>query len=83
MLAAGVALEALEVPIQRGFRLSAAATLVAIAMLTVAQAWYGWATTERMLRRGEPLPSPLAAPVLAAGVVLACVLIAIGYVSNG
>jgi len=82
VLATGVALEALEVPVERSLRLGAAAILVAMAVLAVGQAWFGWMRIERSLRRGAPLPSATVAPVVAAGIILASVLIAIGYVAN-
>src|SRR5215212_6695060 len=63
--AAGVALEALDLPIGPGLRLACAVLLIGLGLLAPVQAWFGWAATERALRRSRPLPAPRLAPVLA------------------
>ena len=76
--AAGVALEALEVPIPATIRLICALVLVALGLLVPVQAWFGWATTERAMRCARPLPPPRLAPVLAVGTTLVGVLVLVG-----
>ena len=79
LLAGGVALEALELPVHPGLRTAAALVLVLLAALGPVQAWAGWAGTERAMRRRLPLPSSAAASlVLVAGVVVTAVLLGVG-----
>lgn len=79
LLAGGVALEALGLPLQPGLRLAASLVLVLTALVVPLVAWRHWADTERALRRGEPLPSARAALPLALAVVVvgALVLLAV------
>jgi putative membrane protein len=77
--AAGVALEALELPIAPGLRLACALLLVGLGILAPVQAWTGWMATERAMRCGRPLPSPLLSPVIAAGTLAAGVLLVLGF----
>ena len=76
--AAGVALEALEVPVAVGLRLACALLLVCLGVLAPVQAWWGWVATERAMRRRRPLPSPLLSPLIAAGTLVAGVLLLLG-----
>jgi putative membrane protein len=77
--AAGVALEALDVPIAPGLRLACALLLVGLGILAPVQAWAGWAATERAVRCGRPLPSPRLSPLIAAGTLVAGVLLVLGF----
>lgn len=71
LIAGGVALEALGLGLQPGFRLAASILLILAGIGGPIQAWLGWLTSERSLRLGKPLPSPvLALPV---GVVVIAV----------
>jgi putative membrane protein len=76
--AAGVALEALDVPVAGGLRLACAVLLVCLGVLAPVQAWWGWAATERAMRCRRPLPSPLLSPLLAVGTLVAGVLLLLG-----
>jgi len=78
LLAAGVALEALELPIAEGVRLASALILIVLGLLAPVQAWFGWMSTERAMRRSRPLPSPRLALVAALGVLAAGLLVLIG-----
>lgn len=78
LLAVGVALEALEVPIEPGFRLAASAVFLGLGVLTPVQAWTGWVRVERALRLSRPLPAPTLAGPLGLGIVVAGVLLLIG-----
>ena len=78
LLAAGVALEALALPVDAELRLASATVFVVLGLLAAAQAWLGWARAEVAMRRGRPLPAPSLAPVVAGGVVLAGALLVVG-----
>jgi putative membrane protein len=80
LLAGGVALEALDLPLQPGLRFAAAVLLLALGLLVPGLAWFGWGTTERALRRGDPLPASRIAPVLAVGATVVAALALLGVV---
>jgi len=80
LLAAGVALEGLNLALQPGLRLAASVVLVLLGLITPLQAWRGWARDERAMRRGEPLASPSLAAPLTVGAVLAGLLVLLGLV---
>ena len=80
LAAAGVALEALALPIAPGLRLAGALILVGLGALTPVLAWLRWATLERGMRLARPLPAPLLGPVLAVGTTVAAVLVLVGLV---
>jgi putative membrane protein len=78
LCAAGVALEALELPASPGFRLGAASVFILLGLVAAVQAWFGWLGAEKALRLGQPLPGFAVGAVLAVGVVLAVALLLIG-----
>ncbi|MCO7218452.1 DUF202 domain-containing protein [Klenkia sp. PcliD-1-E] len=78
LLAAGVALEALDLPIAEGLRLASALVFIALGLLAPVQAWWGWVTTERAMRTSRPLPPPRLGLPVAVGVVLAGLLVLVG-----
>lgn len=78
LFAAGVALEALVLPISPPLRATAAVVFVVLGLLTTAQSFLGWARTERALRLGTALPGPTLAAVLTGGVVVGTVLVVVG-----
>lgn len=78
LIAAGVALEALMIPVQEGLRFAAAAIFVALGILAPIHAWISWMRVERSLRLNRPLPGPSLSGILSGGVVLAAVLVAVG-----
>lgn len=75
LLAGGVALELLGLPLHPGLRLAASLVLVAASVLVPVVAWFGWMRTERALRQDRPLPSSPLGPVVGAAVSAAGVLI--------
>jgi len=77
--AAGVALEALELPIVPGLRLACAVLLIALGILAPVQAWTGWVATERAMRQGRPLPSPTLSPLIALGTLAAGILLLLAF----
>ncbi|MGV8967559.1 MAG: YidH family protein [Cellulomonas sp.] len=77
-LAAGIALEALTLPIEPRLRLAASLIFVALGTLAPVQAWLGWVRAERAIRTGRPLPAPALAGPIGAGTLLAGILLLIG-----
>jgi putative membrane protein len=75
LLAAGVALEALDLPIAAGVRLTSALVFITLGILAPVQAWLGWMATERALRQAQPLPSPRLGLVMAVGTTVAGLLV--------
>lgn len=80
LLAAGVAIEALVLPIEAGFRAAAAAVFVLLGALAAVHAFVTWARTERALRLNRPLPALSLALPLSVGLIVGMLLIAIGFV---
>ncbi|MDN4472596.1 YidH family protein [Demequina zhanjiangensis] len=78
LIAAGLALEAFEVPIAPGLRAGAALGLLLLGILAALQAWVGWVRTERAMREGRPLEPPRLAVVLVIGLIAAAVAVAVG-----
>jgi putative membrane protein len=78
LVAAGVALEALAIPIAAPLRLAAALVFVLLGLLAAIRAWVGWASTERAMRLQQALPSIAIGGIIAAGVVIAVLVIAVG-----
>jgi putative membrane protein len=79
LIAAGVALEALELPIQPGLRIASSVLFIALGLLAAIQSWVGWARTERAMRRERALPGPTLGAVIALGLCVAVVLVSIGF----
>lgn len=80
LLAAGIALEALTLPIVPAYGTSASIVLLVLGTLAPAQAWVGWMRVERAMRLGRSLPSPTLAGPLGLGVAVAGVLLLLGLV---
>ena len=79
LVAGGVALEALAVPIQPACRACAATLLLVLGGGLPLVAWRDWAVTERALRRRRPLPASLVTLPLAVGVFATAALVLVGY----
>jgi putative membrane protein len=68
--AGGVALEAFSLDIQAAWRLAASLLLLAAGAAIPVLAWLSWRRTERAMRLGQPLPSPvMALPLTIVGAV--------------
>ncbi|MFF0371165.1 MULTISPECIES: YidH family protein [unclassified Micromonospora] len=80
LFAAGIALEALTLPIAPGLRRAAAIVLIVLGAAAPVQAWIGWLRTEAAMRLGRSLPPPALAVPLGLGLVAAGGLILIGLV---
>src|SRR4051795_3049211 len=81
LLAGGVALEALDLPVQSDLRFAAALVLVAVGAIAPVLAWVGWARAERAVRLGRSLPTPSAFGLLVLGVCVSGVLVLVGLVA--
>jgi len=79
LLAAGVAIEALELPIDEFFRAIAAVLFVALGLLAALQSWIGWFRTERAMREQRALPAPALGLPITLGVVIGIVVVSIGF----
>ncbi|RFA19062.1 YidH family protein [Subtercola boreus] len=79
LIAGGVALEALQLPVQPGLRLAAALVLVLAGIAAPLQAWFGWARVEQAMRAGRALPGSVLAAPLAVVVSVVGVLLLLGY----
>ncbi|MEJ1088742.1 DUF202 domain-containing protein [Microbacterium sp. Mu-80] len=78
LIAAGVALEALQVPISPEFRLTSALVFVALGVVAAIQAWAGWWRTEQAMRRNEALPGLSTGLGISLGVLLGVGFIVLG-----
>ena len=78
--AAGVALEALALPLEPRLRLAASILLLTLALLVPPSAWWHWGRTERAMRRGDPLPSSVLTALLATGLSVVAVLVLVALV---
>ena len=72
LLAGGIALRELVEPFEvRGARTTLAVASVALSLVLAVAAYLRWSRVQAAMRRGEPLPRPLAVPVLALGITVA------------
>jgi putative membrane protein len=78
LLAAGVALEALQLPIDEDLRFASALVFIVLGLLAPMQAWLGWLATERALRHSQALPSPPLGLLTAVGTTTAGLLVLVG-----
>ena len=82
LVAAGVALEALDLGLHPGIRRTAALLLICAGLLAPLQAWAGWYETERALRRARPLPAARLALPVAAVVLVSAALLVVGVLAR-
>jgi putative membrane protein len=82
LIAAGVALEAFNLPIQPALRLAAAIVLLALGILVPVLAWLTWGSVELALRQSSPLPASRVALPLALGISAVAALIVLGVLTR-
>ena len=82
LIAGGIALEALALPLQPTLRLTASIILLLLGLLVPVLSWYTWAKVERALRRGSPLPGSTVALPVAMGVAAVAVLVLLGILTR-
>ena len=75
LLLAGVALEALDVPVEPGLRLAAAIMFIVLGFLAVVHSWLSWASTERSLRHAKPLPGFGLSAIISGGSAIAIAML--------
>jgi putative membrane protein len=78
LIAGGVALEGLALPLQPGLRLAASVVLLGLGLCLPGLAWWEWGVVERALRHGQPLPGSRVAVVLAGATAVVAVLALLG-----
>lgn len=81
LLAAGVALRAIEVPMSPALRQVAAVLFVVLGLSAAVGAWVGWARTERALREHRPLSGLPLGLAIVAGIAVAVILLLIGFLT--
>ncbi len=74
LLAAGVALDVVDLSMAEGVQEFIGILLVALGLVAAVVAWLRWAWSERAMRRRDPLPA------VGAGVLFTVVLVTIGVV---
>jgi putative membrane protein len=82
LVAGGVALEALSLPLQPTLRLCASVLLLLLGLVVPALAWWDWGTTERAMREEEPLPGSRLTLALAVGALLVAGLVLAGLLAG-
>ena len=75
LLAGGIALDALDLPIEDVLQRGLAALLVALGLVCAVVSWFRWARAEQAIRRREPLPGSRFSGLLMALVTVAAVVI--------
>ncbi|WP_026932198.1 YidH family protein [Glycomyces tenuis] len=81
LLAAGVALVSVPVPVAAGYLSASAGLFVLLGLYAVVNSWWSWMRTERSLRERRPLPGPATGPVLVGGVAVAVVVLVVGFLA--
>ncbi len=78
LLAAGVALDALDLALSDRVQHALAALMVVLGLLSAMASWMRWARAERAMRRGEPLPASGSGTMLVLGVTAAAIILLVG-----
>ncbi|WP_340537731.1 YidH family protein [Nocardioides sp. GXZ039] len=78
LLAAGVAVDVIDLTLQDSVQHALAVLLVASGLLTALVSWARWALAERAMRRGAPLPSFGVATLIGLVVAVAAVIVLAG-----
>jgi putative membrane protein len=78
LVAVGVAIEALAIPIHPPLRFIAAILFIVLGLICAGYAWLSWSRTERSLRLARALPGLAIGTVLVVGVMLAVIIVVIG-----
>lgn len=78
LLAAGVALDQIDLSLDDRLQSVLAAALVVLGILCSAASWWRWARAERAIRRGEPLPASGLGLLLAVGAIAIGLVVLVG-----
>ena len=68
-LAAGVAVDVVDLDLSSGVRRLVAGLLLGLGLLSAVTAWLRWARTERSMRRHQSIPPPVSAGVVSLGLL--------------
>ena len=71
LLAAGVAVDTIDLSMPGWVQGLLAALLILLAVLCAVGSWLGWARNERAIRNRQPMPAPYLGLVVAIGVTVA------------
>ncbi len=78
LIAAGVALQAFELPgLGRGERRAITAVLLLLGAALALGSLRRWLNTERAMRNRRSIPTPVLAPILSVGIALVAVVVAV------
>ena len=83
LLAAGVALDVVDLDLDRGLQEGAALGLVLLGALGAVLAWTRWAFAERAMRRGAPLPAFAFSALVTIALVVIAVVAAVAVLAGG
>jgi putative membrane protein len=78
LLAAGVALDQIDLEMRAELQQGLAAALVLLGVVCAAASWWRWASAERAIRHHRPLPSSLLGLLLAVATVAIGVVVLVG-----
>jgi inner membrane protein YidH len=82
LLAAGVVVDAVELPMVEVLRRGLGALLVVLGVVAAVGGWVRWVRAERALRTRAPLPGLSLGVVLVVGLVAAAVVVVVGMVAR-
>lgn len=82
LVAVGVALEALDLPVEPRLRMGAAVVFIALGVAVPVHGWIGWARNERAIRRDDPLPGPGFGGLVSVGVLFGSALVLAGVLQQ-
>jgi len=82
LLAAGIALESLQVPSSEVVRRVLVLVVVLLGTLCAGVSYVRWAGAERAMRTGRALPAPAMAPLLATGLVAVGVVVVVAVLAG-
>lgn len=79
-VAGGVALEAINLPVQHSARITATVVFLLLALIVPVYAWIQWSLNEKALRQNKPLKAPTLGAFVAVLLFVAVAAIAIGLI---
>jgi len=82
LVGGGVIIDAVDLDVADATQRVIAAVLVVLGALSAVGGWLRWASAERSLRVGKPLPGLSLAAVVVAGLVVVCVAVLVAIVAS-